>query len=775
MLSLTRLGQSLPSGLTTVLTGSSLLLLLASGLVEARDHLYGALNNQDLLQCESLHWNGQLGEAANCYRSLLSLVQPPEIRAEAMWASGDIQTANSLFQSAVESSPENADIRLRWGELYIQTYQYQEAFNLFQEALAIDPSNAYAHIGAATALSRGGSGEESSQHLEAVMESFASPPGARLRALIMMTRSAMGRDQYDEAADTLEDAWKLAAEEDLPAMELSALEAALAFMTRKDYSEFINASLTESPAYGDAYAIPGYFASITRHYKEAGAFYERAVAIQPNHWSAHLDLGQNYLRLNYVTKAIEHVKLSYEGDSFNPKAVNMLRLLDTFIDDFVLVNYPDPPQAGGIPVLTLRLHKDERDIIKNYAKKLAEDSIATFSERYGFVPIEPITVEIYPNHEDFVVRSIGMPGVGILGVTFGYLFAMDSPSGHPEETYHWGTTLWHEMAHVFTLGITNNAVPRWFSEGISVFEEWRTGPIAGVKIPTSILQAMAEGKFLPIAELDDGFMRPSYDNQVMVSYMQAGLVFQFIDLEYGFDKIIDMLYQFNDVASPVIAIENSLGISANEFDRHFKQFIDVEYGPLLGNLEVWIEDYRNSFNTLQEENWEEAVAAAKRAIFTYPDYVENDSPYIAMARAYSQLEESDLEFEALETFWKKGGYAPRALMALADDYIERDRKEEAIQVFQAINYVEPFNDELHNKTGDLLMEMNQPQWALEEYLVTLAMDPLDLATIHYRIANAYNALDNPEQTQEHLMTALDIAPQYRPAQMLLLELSRKNN
>ena len=71
------------------------------------------------------------------------------------------------------------------------------------------------------------------------------------------------------------------------------------------------------------------------------------------------------------------------------------------------------------------------------------------------------------------------------------------------------------------------------------------------KFPTDVLQAMAEGKFMPISELDDGFMRPTYQGQVIVSYMQAGLIFDFIDLEYGFEKIVDMLYQFNEGATPV--------------------------------------------------------------------------------------------------------------------------------------------------------------------------------------------------------------------------------
>jgi len=91
------------------------------------------------------------------------------------------------------------------------------------------------------------------------------------------------------------------------------------------------------------------------------------------------------------------------------------------------------------------------------------------------------------------------------------------------------------------------------------------------------------------------------------------------------------------------------------------------------------------------------------------------------------------------------------------------------------NYADPFIESLHVTLGDLYMETQRPAQALEEYKVLLALDPLDKASANYRIANAYNALDNAEKTMEYLMTALDIAPQYRPAQQLLLEMSRTRN
>jgi membrane protease subunit HflC len=57
-------------------------------------------------------------------------------------------------------------------------------------------------------------------------------------------------------------------------------------------------------------------------------------------------------------------------------------------------------------------------------------------------------------------------------------------------------------------------VPRWLSEGISVFEEWRTGPTPGVVVPPDVITAFSEDKFLPISDLDQGFIRPSYPNQI---------------------------------------------------------------------------------------------------------------------------------------------------------------------------------------------------------------------------------------------------------------------
>ena len=89
---------------------------------------------------------------------------------------------------------------------------------------------------------------------------------------------------------------------------------------------------------------------------------------------------------------------------------------------------------------------------------------------------KPIYFEMFPDHEDFAVRTMGVPGLGALGVCFGRGVVMDSPSARPKGSFNWGSTLWHEFAHVVTLQATDHRVPRWFTEGISVMEEHRAKP-----------------------------------------------------------------------------------------------------------------------------------------------------------------------------------------------------------------------------------------------------------------------------------------------------------
>ena len=172
-----------------------------------------------------------------------------------------------------------------------------------------------------------------------------------------------------------------------------------------------------------------------------------AVRIQPDLWSAHTELGVNLLRRNRVDEARAHLALAYRGDPFSAQTVNTLRLIDSFENFQVLrrelpareteaIPDLDVPAEGestaAVPGMLLRLHEDEAPVLDAYVTGLVADSIRTFTERYRFELQEDVVVELYPEHDDFAVRTLGLPGIGLLGVAFGYLVAMDSPAGSRE-------------------------------------------------------------------------------------------------------------------------------------------------------------------------------------------------------------------------------------------------------------------------------------------------------------------------------------------------------
>ena len=745
------------------------LLFFAATLTSARDIHYGAVDNPELLACDALHWQGKLADSGICYRNILGSSLPPAIRAEAAWALGDLQLANNLFRAANNENPDDAATRVRWGDLFADTHQDAEAMNIYREALELDSENPFAMLGAARVLV-GGFDDAANAFLEPLLTDEAMHAGARSAAWLLIARVSLESSNMDQAGEALERAGEILAATDWPPLEFYAVRAAADLLNNVTESRYTSLSLEYNPAYGDIYAIPAHFYVITRRYREAIDLYQKAVDIEPGHAAARVELGINLLRDNQVSRARRQLEAAYDMDPFSPAAVNTLRLLDSF-ENFRVLSDPETPEAGKLPIV-FRLHRDEAGIIFPYALDLTRASIEEFTARYGFELAEPVVVEMYPDHEDFAVRTAGMPGLGILGATFGYVVAMDSPSGRPPHQFQWGTTLWHEMAHVFTLEATNHLVPRWFSEGVSVFEEWRSGPNPGVRIPMTVFNAMREDRFLPIAELDEGFVRPTYEEQVIVSYMQAGLVCQFIDSHFGADKLRELLYAFGEGLLTAEAIETVTGMSPERFDEQFDEFVAGQHGEFLANFEDWHRDHQTVVESMTEEDWADVIETTSRLIELLPGYVEPDSPYLALAKAEDSLGNRVSAVRALENFWRNGGYDPATLKKLAEWYVEAGREVDAIAVLEDVNLVDPLDVELHGMLGDLLMENGRAGEALVEYTVLLELEPHDKASAWYRLARANHALGHHDRSREQLLHALDVAPNYRPAQRLLLDLMR---
>ncbi len=190
-------------------------------------------------------------------------------------------------------------------------------------------------------------------------------------------------------------------------------------------------------------------------------YYRKAIAADPHLWSAHSALGIDLMRLGKEDEPYQELQLAYNNGYRDAATVNSLRLLDSYknFDTF----------RDGTTII--KLDKSESALLLPYFQSELHTILATYEKKYQMTLPGPVQVEVYPNHEDFAVRTMGMPGLGALGVTFGEVVAMDSPSARKPGDFNWGATLWHEMSHVFILTATNHRVPRWFTEGLAVHEE----------------------------------------------------------------------------------------------------------------------------------------------------------------------------------------------------------------------------------------------------------------------------------------------------------------
>ena len=717
-----------------------------------------------LVPCDELHDRGKAVEAAACYRGVLQ-VDDPAALAEAYWMLGDLKAANDWFREAIKLEPEDPDLRVRWGYLYIDSHQQVEAGDLFQEALALDEHHVPAQLGMATVLASRFEGKAA----ELAQEALKRKPD-QAEGYLLLGRMALEEGDLAAAREQLEKGLEQALNLGLAPLEAYALLASLEMLEGERDNRWVDKALAYNPRYGEVYAEQAHFYVITRRYREATERLRKAVAVAPSLWQAHAELGVNLMREGIDDEGRRHLEIAYEGDPYSAKTVNTLRLLDTY-DQFDTFEDRGPGADAAVRAV-FRLDKDESQLLLPYVRELTNRAIDEFTRKYGFELESPVRVEFYPNHDDFAVRTMAMPGIGLLGVTFGYVVAMDSPSGREPGGFHWGTTLWHELAHVFTLESTDHLVPRWYSEGISMYEEWMADVRWGESVGPEYVEAVRKRELLPIVKLDRGFIRPKHAGQVAISYMQAGFVCKFIAQRWGEGKLVELLRGFAAKVPTGANIEAVLDISPEDFDEQFDDYMRDALGPALDGLPRWRRHLKAALESAREGDWDGAVEPAEAAKAAYPQHVGSGSAYVLLANAHDKAGNRDAAVAELQEYERRGGRQPETLKKLAGWLEEAGRDAEAVYTYNGLIYNWPQDEELHAQLGGLHLEAGRADLARREFEAVLALDPLDRATAEYNLARAYVKIGDLASARLHVLQALERAPTFGPALQLLLQVKR---
>ena len=682
------------------------------------------------------------------------------------------------YDEALQADSSNEQALAELGELFLDKYNSTEAHATFNQLLQLNPRNARALLGKARSIrfdGRPGS-------IELAERALKTNPNL-VPAHVFLAELYLELEAFEKSRQEVSRALAV----NPNSLEALSVSAALYYMMGEDsaFRQEVSRIRELNPRYSGLYATLAVSASRNRRYSEARGFAAQALAIDSFNWQARAELGRNQLRLGDIDAGRKTLEQAFRGDPYDVWTKNTLDLLDTF------THYASRRSSH----FEFFLDEKEADVLTLYMEPLAEEAFQKLRERYGYTPETPIRVEAYPRNADFSVRTVGLVGLGALGVSFGPVVAMDSPSARPVGDFNWGSTLWHEIAHSFHLGMSKHRVPRWFSEGLAVYEERRARAGWGDDLTPGFLAAYNHGLLLPVSRLNEGFMTPRYPRQVIHSYYLASLVMQFIEEQYGAGAINGMLRAYGRGVPNAGVFEQVLGVSLEEFDARFAGYLDDLLGPAAaviklpdpsGKGEPLSPDdvARNAASDpndfvaqlgmgrilFDQGRKAEARRYLEQAMRLLPGYAGDDSPHWYLALI--ALDQDDLTGAAthLEAMTNVNERNYAALVKLADVYEQLGDRKRMAGVLARAAYVNPLDIGLHRRLAAVYESGKQWVPAVRERRAVVGLIPVDRAQALYELARAYFGAGDLDRAGRTVIMALEIAPSFEEAQNLLLEI-----
>jgi len=695
--------------------------------------------------------------------------------ARAARALGRFDDANAFFRDADGLAPNDPAINSEWGALFVEKYNNKDAARSFQEALQADPDYGPALLG----MARSVADQNPAQAVGLAQQALKQNP-LDFGAHLFVAEMAIYQDKKKDAVESMDKVLAVNPKH----LEALSMQAALAYVDGRtaDHDAAVAAVLKINPTYGEIHRVVG---SITAHYyrfDEAVEHVRKGIALDPANVKSPADLGAHLMRTGDERNARRALETAYKADPWNVVTFNLLGLLDR-LEPFDTIREGD---------MVIRLHPDEQDVMRQYVPQLAKESLEALSKRWEFTPKGPILIEMFPNHDDFAVRTLGLPGmIGALGACFGRVVTVDSPKAREPGSFNWAETLWHEMAHVITLQLSNNRLPRWLSEGASVYEERRARPQWGREMDVPFARYLDRGKLISLRDLNSGFSNPE---QISYSYYQASLVVEHIVDVHGQPKLRALVAAYADGSDTETAIRQALGVDIDALQKSFDAFLETRYAGMRRALAVPAglnpelpADLLKAMATanpgsfpaqmalgeaLMESNPDGAMAAFERAAQLVPNVTGDGSPYALLAAVAITKGDKARAATALETMTAKSNTdlaSARQLTTLLDPVRDRNRLQAALKSVVA---VDPFDGAAHATLGRIDLEARMLDDAIRNFRVALATRPLDRASAHADLAEALAEAGRRDEAKKQALAALEIAPTFTRAQDLLLKLAQ---
>jgi tetratricopeptide (TPR) repeat protein len=691
------------------------------------------------------------------------------------------QVLEVFYDRALKVSPSHRGAILASGEMALSKKDFELAAETFEAGLKAHPQDPDIHFGLSRAIERS-QPPLAAHHLS---EALRLNPH-HIPAILHRVDHAIDSEQYGDAAKLLDKALEVNKTSPL----CWAYYAVLAHLNNDANSEldFRNRGLKPWPENPAVDYLIGRKLSQKYRFTEGAAHQRTALQFATNYQPARVQLAQDLLRLGEEDEGWKLSAAALKYDAYDVHVFNLVQLRDE-LDKFTTL------EVDGFRV---RMEAKEAEIYGSDVLLLLQRAKRTLCPKYGLELKDGITVEIFPDPNDFAVRTFGLPGAeGFLGVCFGKVITANSPASQKETPSNWQSVLWHEFCHVVTLEKTRNRMPRWLSEGISVYEERQASATWGQRMSPKHRKRILDRGVNPVREMSGSFLRPEKPEDLQFAYYQASLLVEYLVEKYGIESLKKVL---DDLAVGIlveVAIERHT-TSLNQLDMEFHDYaiemarrlapdLDWEQYDLSAikddddpdRLERWVDDHPASIQGLtmladqliSKREFVKAKKSLAKLIELYPEQTGLDSAYVLLSAIHRELNESDDERRVLEQYVSRTDDAKSALLRLIElQTRDKDWAAASISVKRLleVNPLMPQAQKARAATSEQLGDRNDAIKGLRAWLL---MDPDDPAEAHFRLAKLLDEGCLPG-AKKHVLAALEAAPRYREAQKLLLKIVR---
>ncbi|HUO08929.1 MAG TPA: tetratricopeptide repeat protein [Phycisphaerae bacterium] len=400
-------------------------------------------------------------------------------------------------------------------------------------------------------------------------------------------------------------------------------------------------------------------------------------------------LAQLYLETGQEARAKAAYDKSFAIDPYNMRAYNQIILLNYLQKFATLESKTRLTPGSNLPAFIIK-YEPQDEILAHLAMNWMEK---VRPELWSYFQIQelpaPTQIEMFPSHEQFGVRTTGLPWIGTVGACTGNVIAMDVPraasgdddtgegggAGDSMGNFDWARVLRHEYTHTVTLALTKNRIPHWLTEAAACNQEQAPRDWDNCQLLASNFRA---GTLFKISELNWGFIRPKRSIDRQLAYMEAQWLYEYLVATYGLPKMLDFMRCFRDGLYEAKAWEKAYGKSMADMDAEFHAWAKAQIDswglptdplPNLADLDAALAKNPNDVESLVKLAWllaggghlPQAQAQLEKAVDLDP---KNIRARELLGAVLSQLKQTDRARQLLEAVLKDDPHRPVTLRTL---------------------------------------------------------------------------------------------------------------